>query len=227
MARVKEVGKALRYALSNSDAQDIVVTLGDAALTAAEGLPVIQPLVSLARASSSISDQILALKLAAFCNELVDIPADKRERAIKEIEASENHRQKVGETLVQMLDRADSEERAQLIAWLFKALIEGKCNYGVFEGAVASVQSISLRDLRYLNGEAINAQLIGSLSGSALVVLLTPIVSVENFTLNELEERASKNDVIELDASIEALSYCPSMLGSFVYDIYNKNTNRS
>lgn len=150
MGRVKNIGNALISIASDSNIQDVAAALGDSAIDTTEimtTIPILGPLLDLARATSSVSDNILAHKIQTFLNCIDEIPQKKREDAIRAIKLEEKYRQRVGTQLLLILDKCDDEIKAEIVAWLFTYYITYKCDYDLFLHACHTVQDVYIGDI--------------------------------------------------------------------------------
>jgi hypothetical protein len=80
----------------------------------------------LANVGISISDRILIRKIIKFLGSLGDISDKMRHAMIQKLEADEAYGRKVGEHLIEILDRLDAHRKPQMIASVFKAYAKGE-----------------------------------------------------------------------------------------------------
>jgi hypothetical protein len=102
------------------------------------------------KAASSIREAIFAKKVYKFLVQLKDIPKDKRENFLKQLEDNKTHQHRVGEKLLIIIDQLDDMEKPEIIGRLLKSAIKGKINYEDFLRYSSIVQRLIVPDLLLL-----------------------------------------------------------------------------
>lgn len=99
----------------------------DAALS--EGLlrdlPFVGTLVAIGRVGFNINDRLLIRKLVLFLGPLDKVPPQKRREMVERLESDPKYGRKVGEHLIELLDRIESHRKPQMVAAVFRAYAEG------------------------------------------------------------------------------------------------------
>src|SRR5690242_13937745 len=76
-----------------------------------KAIPVVKLAVVAIQAALSVRDEILLKKLETCLTALADVPAEDRRLMLTDIEASPRYRRRVGEHIVELLDRMDSHRK--------------------------------------------------------------------------------------------------------------------
>lgn len=97
-----------------------------------KSIPVFNVLHSAVKIGSKIKDGIFAKKVYRFLFELKDVSQEERERFIEKVEADPKYQTKVGEKVVQLLDKADDYAKASMMGRLMRAAIKNELEYDVF-----------------------------------------------------------------------------------------------
>ncbi|MCJ8153443.1 sister chromatid cohesion protein PDS5 [Chryseobacterium sp. SSA4.19] len=124
--------------LINSDATKIVTSLIEVPLDSyfdndiISKIPVLKTFIDIYNLGTSVSDKIFANKLIHFLNELEDISSELILKEIQYIDDSEKYNHKVGEKIIEILNRIDSDGKPKIIGRLFRNFIDKKIEYSVF-----------------------------------------------------------------------------------------------
>lgn len=114
-----------------------------------QNIPFFDILYKTGKIALSVKDKIFEKKLLYFLLELKDIPTDKRNNFIKELE--EKSGQRAGETLLMLIERLDNVRKAKIIANLLKAKINNDINIEKFLRLSSIVDRGFLNDLEKLS----------------------------------------------------------------------------
>lgn len=151
-----KIGKPLIKSLLSKDLE----FLGDNAEKAVEELlldkdgilgeiPVFKYLVKSYQISKHISNQIFALKIKGFLENLADIPYEKREKFLKKIEEKGNT-EKLGSNIILLLDQLDDLQKTKIISKLFKHYFLEDFTEATFLRAAYTVKNVFKYDLGIL-----------------------------------------------------------------------------
>jgi hypothetical protein len=77
-------------------------------------IPVVSTLIQLGRDGVAVNNYLLAKKLARFLGRLADVPLGERQRFVADNAESEK-KQRLGETLLQLIERAENSQKAELL----------------------------------------------------------------------------------------------------------------
>jgi len=148
--------------------KDLVATIGSKDLrVAAEGvieaiidqgipeglikdIPVIGTILALGKAAGSVRDYLLGRKVIAFLSEVSRLSAGERARAVDEIAGTESKQEKLGNLVIELLDKADSDEKPRLIGRLFVAVGRGLVPSNSFARLATMINGVFIEDLKVL-----------------------------------------------------------------------------
>lgn len=148
-----KVEDSLIRSIASPNALDAAAEIAELGLDAvlSEGLlrdlPVVGSIVSIARAGVDIRTRLLVRKLSRFVSNLGDVPIEERRKFAEELDQDSDHRERVGEHLITVLDRLDSARKAELLAKAFGAYVSGKIEYFDFLGLSGAIDHCLVHDL--------------------------------------------------------------------------------
>ena len=132
MSKHHELGTAVVEMLSSGEVRDLVKEYAEIGIDAAlsdgplKDIPVIGTIIGLAKVGISISDRILIRKIIKFLGPLSDMSDKMRQEMIQKLEADAAYGRKVGEHLIEILERLEAHRKPQMIASGFKAYAQGE-----------------------------------------------------------------------------------------------------
>jgi hypothetical protein len=132
MSKHHELGTAVVETLSSGEVQDLIKEYAEIGIDAAlsdgplKDIPVISTIIGLAKVGISISDRILIRKIIKFLGPLSDMSDKMRQEMIQKLETDAAYGRKVGEHLIEILDRLEAHRKPQMIASVFKAYAKGE-----------------------------------------------------------------------------------------------------
>lgn len=115
-------------------------------------LPVVSSLVALGKVGFSIRDRLLTQKIEKFLSEVATLSWSERASAVHELAGTDGKQEKVGSLLLDMLDKADMEEKPRLLGKLFVALGRGEILSDDYLRMVAMINGVYVGDLQALAG---------------------------------------------------------------------------
>ena len=131
----------------------VIADLGEVAIDAViedgvlRDVPIISTIVGAGKCIKNVSDVLFTKKLAAFLFEIRDTDAHEREVAIEKWETDAKYRIRVGETLLNMINRCDDTQKAKWLSKLFYHLVLKKSYNDVFMRAEKTLSSLSVVDV--------------------------------------------------------------------------------
>ena len=156
----KEMGDETGIELINSIATDKLGSvgrdLGEVALDTVlkEGvlrdIPVFNTIVALYQAGVEIHHHLFVRKIINFLRELSSIPLEKRRKFVEEIEQNPRQKRELGETLLLLIDRADSLQKPSILGELLRNHILGNISYEDVTRLSYIVDRVYISDLSYL-----------------------------------------------------------------------------
>lgn len=132
MSKHSEIEIALVKTLSSTEVPDLIKEYAEIGIDAviSDGLlkdiPLVGTIVGIAKAGINISDRIFIKKLLKFLCQLNKLSPQMRQNMVNKLESDEAYGRKVGEHVIEILDRIDSYRKPKMIALVFKAYTEGR-----------------------------------------------------------------------------------------------------
>lgn len=111
-------------------------------------IPIIGTLVGIIQTTQNISNYLFLRKILAFISKIKDVSPKVRKQLILSIDESEEYREKVGTTLLSIIDKSESPEKAEYIAILFRAFLKKEINYECFLYGSHIIQRCYLNDFK-------------------------------------------------------------------------------
>jgi hypothetical protein len=153
MSKAPELGNSFVQSISRESAVDLVKEYAEVGIDAvfADGilrdLPVVRTVFALARAGISIGDRLLLKKILKFLYELQSISVKQRSEMIERLEADPDYGRKVGEHLVELLERVESERKPAMLARVFKAYVNSEIDANILNRLNMAVERIPLFEI--------------------------------------------------------------------------------
>lgn len=121
-------------------------------------IPIFGTIVNLYNLGSTINDKIFANKLIHFLKELEDINPEIIQKEIQYIDDSKEYGHKVGEKILEIINRIDSEEKPKIIGMLFKNYILKNISYNEFLRLSFIVDKLYIDSLKYIKNYDFNTE---------------------------------------------------------------------
>lgn len=117
-----------------------------------KSIPIISSIVGIGKCFQNIHDICFAKKLIAFLLPIKDITSEQRMKAIQKWEQDKNYRDRVGETLIGMIERCDDSIKATWLSQLFYEFVLRREEAQFFMRAEKNLSSLSVMDVQaFLN----------------------------------------------------------------------------
>ena len=145
--------------LCSSNLKDVSIDLAELTLDAIlknealKSIPVVKTLLSIIETTQNISNYLFLKKIVTFLTNVKKVSAKKRKEMINNIDNSGEYKTKVGETLLNLLDKCDSTEKAAYLGTWFTAFLKGKICYGMFLNGAHVINRSYLPDFEYFVGQ--------------------------------------------------------------------------
>lgn len=110
-------------------------------------IPVIGAIVGAGKCIKNVSDVLFTKKIIAFLFELRDTDVHEREKAIAKWESDAKYRIRVGEVLLNMINRCDDTQKAKWLSQLFLELVLKRNETELFMRAEKVLSSLSVTDI--------------------------------------------------------------------------------
>lgn len=139
--------------LTSSPLSEILQDFSEVALDSqildsfAKEIPIISTIVGLRKAAISVRDYFLLRKVIVFLKDLDGTSPEEREAFIRRVEAESKFQQRVGETIIVLLDRYDHLDKASLMAKVLCGCIQGVITYEEFVRISTAIDRPFIGDL--------------------------------------------------------------------------------
>lgn len=111
-------------------------------------VPIIGTFVGIIQATQNISNYLFLRKIVAFLSKIKDITPQQREKEIKRIDESGKYRERVSDSLLAIIDKCESAEKAEYIAVWFRSFLMGEIEYECFMYGTHIIQRTFLEDFK-------------------------------------------------------------------------------
>jgi hypothetical protein len=112
-----------------------------------KNLPVLGSAVRIARTVGAIRDRIFAAKIARFLTELEDPSESEVDQMIRRLRADPELRDRVGSTVLLVLDRLDELGKARMVGRAFRAYLRRRIDFVEFRRVCLVVNASFIDDL--------------------------------------------------------------------------------
>lgn len=113
-------------------------------------IPVFGSMIALAKTRKTISDIILLEKLKRFANNLDQITDKERLEFLFELEQDPIKKNRVGESVLLVLDHFSAFEKAEVLAIMFSSYIKKEIDFADFQRLALAIDLAYLEDLKTL-----------------------------------------------------------------------------
>jgi hypothetical protein len=150
------LGQSLLDTLHNSELSNVTVDLTEVALDSLleEGIlkeiPIVSTIVGLGKSAIAVRDYLLIRKIIIFLHGVRDIPKEKVRGFVNDIEQDPKYAENVGSSIILLLDRYDHIDKANLMAKIFCANINGEISYDEFLILSTSIDRAFIQDLEVM-----------------------------------------------------------------------------
>ena len=154
MSNIKNIITSFNATLLDSKlsdvAEEVVENIIDNNLTDSivKDIPIIGTLVGIIQTTQNVSNYLFLRKIATFITKIKDISPKTRREIIDKVDNSGRYREKVGITLLSIIDKCDSSEKAEYIAVLFNAFLKKEIPYECFMYGSYIIQRSYLDDFK-------------------------------------------------------------------------------
>lgn len=194
--------------------------LGEVAIDAVldDGLlrdvPILSTVVGVGKCIRNVSDVLFAKKLIAFLYGLKDSTEQQREDAIAKWESDAKYRIRVGETLLNMINRCDDTQKAQWLSKLFYEMVLKRGWNDMFMRAEKVLSSLSVMDVYAFLGQPKDKYKELSINES------------EWYTNSGLYMMIDNGEQVAIEyVTIEAIRMRVTEVGMYIYEILNDSIN--
>jgi hypothetical protein len=110
-------------------------------------IPLLKTALVARDAVRSIRDEMTLKKMQDFFERLADVPQEDRQRMVAKLEADPGYRRRVGEHVVELLDRTDSHRKPAMLGDIFAALARGQIDVITFQRLVSAVERLPTHEI--------------------------------------------------------------------------------
>jgi len=153
MKKSIEPNRKLEDVIKNSDLKSLTVDYAELAVDSImdDGLlkdfPIVGSVIRTIKFGNSLNKYYAAKKLYKFLFELNSISEEKRIQKINEINSSKKYQSSVGEMILELLDRIESDGKPEIIGKLFCAVIKEEISFQTYLRLAHIVNKIFYYDL--------------------------------------------------------------------------------
>lgn len=115
--------------------------------------PVVGTAIKLAGLGKSIRDRLFLAKLQRFLSALPDVQAEEKEKFQEKVQSDKDFRNRVGETLLLIIERLDSLEKPEMLAKTFAYFMKGKISESDFRRLASAIDLAFIDDLKFLSAK--------------------------------------------------------------------------
>lgn len=139
--------------LINSDLTKITTSLAEIPLDSyldndvLSKIPILKTVVDIYNLGNSVNDKIFSNKLIHFLNELDNISPELILKELRYIDDSEKYNHNVGEKIIEIISRIDSDGKPKIVGRLFKNFIIKNIEYHEFLKLVDVVEKVFYYDV--------------------------------------------------------------------------------
>lgn len=144
MANDDELERALVDTLRKADLSELSADLTDKALDAIGSIPVVGILNRFWKLTYSVSARLLLKKMVRFLAEMKDVPEEERLSQIARLEVDTDERERIGETLLLLLDRLNDMAKPAMVGRAFKAYLKGIITREQFYSLSHAIDTLSV-----------------------------------------------------------------------------------
>jgi hypothetical protein len=156
----EELGTSLVQVIADRDTTGLFLEASERALDQAlEGvldeellseIPLIRTLRALYRCGIGIRQFLFIRKIVRFLRELHSISEEDREAFASQLNADPEFRERVGESLILLLDQMDDLKKPELLGRAFRAYVRGEISFEVFRRMGIAIERCFLPDFDLL-----------------------------------------------------------------------------
>lgn len=161
--KIKELASWMTTALKNDAIKGVGVDVAEICIDEffdnkglIADIPVIGIIFGIYQAGVSIKDRIFVGKLLAFVIKLSELELQDRLDMVERLENEPEYANKVGERIIEMLDRVDSYKKPKMVAVVFSAYARKEIDYETLCRLNGAIDKLPLYDMKYLR-QFINA----------------------------------------------------------------------
>lgn len=114
---------------------------------ALKDIPLVNTVVGILGAASSVRDQLLANKLLRFISQLSKIPQEERIAMVKKLNEDDKFFGRAGAALIEILDRMESEKKPEYAAKFFAAYARNEISFEELRRILVALERVPSFDI--------------------------------------------------------------------------------
>lgn len=148
MSDGKAVVQVATQVLSDEQARDAAEELGESLIKVifsedvAGRVPMVKSIVDAVLLARTLRDTFLERKLRKFVSGLSDISKWELQDTVSRLEADPSYSRRVGEHLVELMDRIDSHRKPLMVAAVFAAYAKRQIDVTIFNRLLAAIEAL-------------------------------------------------------------------------------------
>jgi hypothetical protein len=152
----ENIGKAVVESIKSADLASLAGEYAEIGIDAvlSEGvlrdIPIVGTITALGKLGASINDRIFTKKIVRFLISLAAISEQDRLALIEKLNEEDEFRNKVGERVIEILDRIDSQRKPEMVASVFKAYAEELIDGNTLRRLNHTIERIPAYDITFV-----------------------------------------------------------------------------
>lgn len=110
-------------------------------------IPLLKTVAFAGAAIQCIRDEMLISKIGAFLAPLADVTTEERQSMVERLQADSKYRRRVGENLVELLDRTESYRKPKIFGEIFAALARGQIDVGMLQRLISATERLPTMEI--------------------------------------------------------------------------------
>lgn len=159
-------------------------------------IPIVSTICSFYKFGNAVSEGIFKKKLLRFLFQLSRVSAKNRTKEIDKINKSKKYENTVGETLIELLDKIDSEKKPKILGKLFKSFLSQEIDYITFLKLAHILNLCFIQDLLELKNNSKDKKIFGNHSDQLVMLGIYSTDFAELF--NDSKQNIEKESYSEL-----------------------------
>ncbi len=135
----------------------------------AKEIPVFGTIVKLAELGTKIRDQQFEQKLRRFSKPLTAVDQQARAEFARRVEGDPALQRRITDNVPLLIEHTNELEKAEILGWLFRALMEERTTYEIFYRIANCVLRTTAHDLSLLYGAVTNGGILKPADTEALI----------------------------------------------------------
>lgn len=168
---MKDANEEFEIVIKDSDLTHLATNLGEIAIDSVmedgvlKDIPIIGSVINVIRFGNSLNKHFTIKKIYKFLFQLQDIPIEKRLSKVNEINNSGEYLSSVGEMVMEILDKIESDGKPEMVGKLFAAFIKEEITFQEYLKFSHYIKSVFYYELLSLKNHDENKFFYGNNDG--------------------------------------------------------------